>query len=131
MAQKLAGHARDAWPDIDDRIAEKHARLAALTHLPDHAFIVQVCEVLDAGDRRMLVVLLVPRMAPVVPGIHLEVLASFAAHYCDAFTLKGLEHLVIERGIDFRYMPCRMASEDLVATWRLYLEGLGMLPRTS
>lgn len=131
VAEEIRDLVHERWPDIDDRIAEKHARLAALTRLPDRAIIVQVAEVLrDEGERRMLVLFLVPRMAPVMPGHHLQVLASFAAHYCDAFTLQGLEHLVIDRDIDFRFMPCRMASDDLVATWRLYLEGLGMLPRT-
>lgn len=132
LVRQAQDYTRDRWPDLNQRIAEKHARQAALSHLPDRALIVQVCEVFRGeGERRMLAVFLVPRMAPVMPGIHLEVLASFAAHYSDAFTLRGLEHLVIERDIDFRFMPCRMASEDLVATWRLYLEGLGMLPRIS
>lgn len=128
LVRRARVHGSKKWPDLDQRIAEKHARQACLKQLPDAAFIVQVCEVFEAsGEALELIAFLVPRVAPVVSGMHLSTVASMRADMCDQTMVNALMKMVQDGRLSFSYMPCMMASEDLVAAWRERFEGEGVL----
>lgn len=128
LVRQARVHASKKWPDLDQRIAEKYARQACLKHLPDEAFVVQVCEVIGAsGEALELAAFLVPRMASVVGGVHLSTVASMRADACDETMVNALMKMVQDGRHSFSYRPCTMASEDLVAVWRERFDGEGVL----
>lgn len=127
---------RESWSDIDVRIKEKRARQRAMKFLPDNDLVVQVCEVVDPFAALMarapeMVAFIVSKQSPVIDGLHFTTIAMMSVSGTDDTLLEEVSKMVRDQGAKLSFMPCAMASDDLVAEWRERFENLGLLAKVT